>query len=319
MPAQFDNPRTSRSTRRRPRSRSSRRPRAGSTRSSPASARAAPSRAPGRCSRRRSRASRSWRSSPPTRRVLSGQAAQRPNRIQGISAGFVPAIYDKKVVDQIVVVSYETATRGLAAALPRRRHLRRHLRRRRLPGRDPGRQGARPEQARRRAAARPRRALPLPRAVHRPRHDRPASSTRRRKIFPRRRRRPRRPERAPELAPHSSIGVPANADYDDGDPGAAPPWRRMTVTSRFKESDDEVRIRAIAALPCSRSARGACGPDLRQRAVRDPSRARGRRARCQRAADRRSGWPSYMGHAVDATALGSPTISPCPAARPGQS
>jgi cysteine synthase A len=41
--------------------------------------------------------------------VLSGQPPQRPNRIQGISAGFVPAIYDKKVVDQIVVVPYETA------------------------------------------------------------------------------------------------------------------------------------------------------------------------------------------------------------------
>jgi cysteine synthase len=41
--------------------------------------------------------------------LLSGQPPQRPNRIQGISAGFVPAIYDKNVVDQIVVVSYETA------------------------------------------------------------------------------------------------------------------------------------------------------------------------------------------------------------------
>ena len=41
--------------------------------------------------------------------VLSGLPPQRPNRIQGISAGFVPAIYDKSVVDQIVVVSYETA------------------------------------------------------------------------------------------------------------------------------------------------------------------------------------------------------------------
>src|SRR6185295_4259389 len=41
--------------------------------------------------------------------VLSGLPPQRPNRIQGISAGFVPAIYDKKVVDQIVVVPYETA------------------------------------------------------------------------------------------------------------------------------------------------------------------------------------------------------------------
>jgi hypothetical protein len=41
--------------------------------------------------------------------VLSGQPPQRPNRIQGISAGFVPTIYDKNVVDQIVVVPYETA------------------------------------------------------------------------------------------------------------------------------------------------------------------------------------------------------------------
>jgi cysteine synthase len=40
--------------------------------------------------------------------VLSG-GKPGPNRIQGISAGFVPTIYDKKVVDQVVVVAYETA------------------------------------------------------------------------------------------------------------------------------------------------------------------------------------------------------------------
>jgi cysteine synthase len=40
--------------------------------------------------------------------VLSG-GKPGPNRIQGISAGFVPTIYDKKVVDQVVVVPYETA------------------------------------------------------------------------------------------------------------------------------------------------------------------------------------------------------------------
>jgi cysteine synthase A len=50
--------------------------------------------------------------------VLSGQPIQRPNRIQGISAGFVPAIYDKKVVDQVKPVAYEAAvalSRRLAA------------------------------------------------------------------------------------------------------------------------------------------------------------------------------------------------------------
>jgi cysteine synthase A len=41
--------------------------------------------------------------------ILSGLPPQRPNRIQGISAGFVPAIYDKKVVDQVIPVPYETA------------------------------------------------------------------------------------------------------------------------------------------------------------------------------------------------------------------
>jgi cysteine synthase A len=41
--------------------------------------------------------------------VLSGQPPVRPNRIQGISAGFVPAIYDKKVVDKVIPVPYETA------------------------------------------------------------------------------------------------------------------------------------------------------------------------------------------------------------------
>jgi cysteine synthase A len=41
--------------------------------------------------------------------VLSGQPPQRPNRIQGISAGFVPAIFDRMVVDRIVPVSYESA------------------------------------------------------------------------------------------------------------------------------------------------------------------------------------------------------------------
>jgi cysteine synthase A len=41
--------------------------------------------------------------------LLSGQAAVRPNRIQGISAGFIPTIYDKDVVDQVVTIAYETA------------------------------------------------------------------------------------------------------------------------------------------------------------------------------------------------------------------
>jgi cysteine synthase A len=41
--------------------------------------------------------------------LLSGLPAERPNRIQGISAGFVPANYDKTVVDAIEVVSYDEA------------------------------------------------------------------------------------------------------------------------------------------------------------------------------------------------------------------
>jgi cysteine synthase A len=41
--------------------------------------------------------------------LLSGKPAERPNRIQGISAGFVPANYDPSVVDAIEVVSYDDA------------------------------------------------------------------------------------------------------------------------------------------------------------------------------------------------------------------
>jgi len=41
--------------------------------------------------------------------LLSGQPVERPNRIQGISAGFVPDNYDADVVDSIEVVSYEDA------------------------------------------------------------------------------------------------------------------------------------------------------------------------------------------------------------------
>jgi cysteine synthase len=41
--------------------------------------------------------------------LLSGKPAERPNRIQGISAGFVPGNYDAKVVDGIEVVTYEEA------------------------------------------------------------------------------------------------------------------------------------------------------------------------------------------------------------------
>lgn len=41
--------------------------------------------------------------------VLSGRPAERPNRIQGISAGFVPGNYDPSVVDSIEVVSYDDA------------------------------------------------------------------------------------------------------------------------------------------------------------------------------------------------------------------
>ncbi len=41
--------------------------------------------------------------------VLSGKPVERPNRIQGISAGFVPGNYEKGVVDSIEVVSYDDA------------------------------------------------------------------------------------------------------------------------------------------------------------------------------------------------------------------
>ncbi len=41
--------------------------------------------------------------------VLSGQAPVRPNRIQGISAGFVPGNFDRSVVDEIAVIEYERA------------------------------------------------------------------------------------------------------------------------------------------------------------------------------------------------------------------
>lgn len=41
--------------------------------------------------------------------LLSGKPAERPNRIQGISAGFIPSNYNKDVVDSIEVVSYEDA------------------------------------------------------------------------------------------------------------------------------------------------------------------------------------------------------------------
>lgn len=41
--------------------------------------------------------------------LLSGQPAVRPNRIQGISAGFVPGNYDASIVDGIEVVEYEDA------------------------------------------------------------------------------------------------------------------------------------------------------------------------------------------------------------------
>lgn len=41
--------------------------------------------------------------------LLSGRPGVRPNRIQGISAGFIPANYDPSVVDGFQVVEYEEA------------------------------------------------------------------------------------------------------------------------------------------------------------------------------------------------------------------
>jgi cysteine synthase A len=41
--------------------------------------------------------------------LLSGKPARQPNRIQGISPGFVPANYDAKVVDRVEIVELEEA------------------------------------------------------------------------------------------------------------------------------------------------------------------------------------------------------------------
>lgn len=41
--------------------------------------------------------------------LISGGAPQRPNRIQGISAGFVPANLDRTVVDEVEVVEFDEA------------------------------------------------------------------------------------------------------------------------------------------------------------------------------------------------------------------
>jgi hypothetical protein len=90
-----------------------------STSSSPASAPAAPSPGSARCSRSATRRSRSSRWSRPPRRSCPG-AAKGPHPIQGIGAGFVPAILDTGVYDEVVAGRNDDAMATARRWRPRR-------------------------------------------------------------------------------------------------------------------------------------------------------------------------------------------------------
>ena len=62
----------------------------------------------GRCSSSATRRPGWWRWSPPAPRCCPASAAG-PHRIQGIGAGFVPAVLEREVIDEVIAVSDEDA------------------------------------------------------------------------------------------------------------------------------------------------------------------------------------------------------------------